>query len=164
LEIFSTLVKKFSQNPKNWLNYATFLFNTVNEPARARDLLPRAMQSLPPFHHLDLTTKFALLEFRPNGDPERGRTLFEGLISTFPKRLDLWNVLLDAEIKLGGEGNKEQVRRLFGRVTGGKLKPQKAKYFFKRWLEWEEREGDAKSQEMVKARASEYVRKAKKEE
>ena len=151
------MTKKFSQDPKIWLNYATFLFDTLAAPQRARDLLPRALQSLPKHTHLDLTSKFAYLEFRsPNGDAERGRTIFEGLLSTFPKRLDLWNVLLDLEIKAG---DKEQVRRLFRRVTGGKLKAKKAKFFFKRWLEFEEREGDAKSVEGVKARATEFVKK-----
>lgn len=119
-------------------------------------MLPRALQSLPKFTHLDLTSKFAQLEFRSrNGDAERGRTIFEGLLSTFQKRLDLLNVLLDLEMK---HGEKEQVRRLFGRVTSSKLKSRKAKYFFKRWLEYEEKEGDAKSVENVKARATEYVR------
>jgi len=155
--LLQIMVKKYSQDPKVWLNYATFLFDTLAVPHRARDLLPRAMQSLPKHHHLELTSKFAQLEFRsPNGDPERGRTIFEGLLSTFPKRLDLWNVLLDLEIKLG---NTEQIRRLFGRVTGSKLKAKKAKYFFKKWLEWEEREGDGRSCENVKARAAEFVRK-----
>jgi len=150
------MVKKFSQDPKVWLNYATFLFDVVSSPDRGRALLPRAMQSLPKFTHLDLTSKFAQLEFRSrHGDPERGRTIFEGLLSTFPKRVDLWNVLLDLEIKAG---EKDQARRLFGRVTSGKLKSKKAKYFFKRWLEFEEKEGNAKSVENVKARAAEYVR------
>ena len=114
------------------------------------------MQALPKHTHLDLTSKFAQLEFRsPNGDSERGRTVFEGLLNTFPKRLDLWNVLLDLEIK---QGDKEQVRRLFERVTSSKLKARKAKFFFKRWLEFEEREGDQKTQERVKALAAKYVR------
>lgn len=156
-DLFQSMIKKFSQDPKVWLNYATFLFDVVNTPDRGRALLPRAMQSLPKFAHLDLTSKFAQLEFRSkHGDPERGRTIFEGLLSTFPKRLDLWNVLLDLEIK---HGEKDQTRRLFGRVTSGKLKSKKAKYFFKRWLEFEEKEGNAKSVENVKARAAEYVRK-----
>ena len=150
------MVKKFSQDPKVWLNHATFLFDTVAAPQRARDLLPRALQSLPKHHHVDLTSKFAQLEFRSvNGDAERGRTIFEGLLTTFPKRLDLWNVMLDLEIKAG---DKDQVRRLFGRVTSSKIKAKKAKFFFKRWLEYEEKEGDAQSCEKVKARAAEYVR------
>ncbi len=155
-ELFQAMVKKFSQAPKVWFNFATFLSDTLASPDRARALLPRAMQSLPQYAHLELTSKFAQLEFRsPNGDPERGRTIFEGLLSTFPKRLDLWNVLLDLEIK---QGDKEQIRRLFGRVTSSKLKSRKAKFFFKRWLEYEEKEGDKKSVENVKARAAEYVK------
>ena len=90
-----------------------------------------------------------------NGDSERGRTIFEGLLTTFPKRLDLWNVLLDFEIKAG---DRAQVRRLFGRVTRGDLRARKAKFFFKRWLAYEEGEGDAKSVENVKAKAAEYVK------
>src|SRR6186713_3181914 len=114
------MVRKYSQTPKVWLNYANFLFDTVAAPQRARDLLPRALQSLPKFYHFDITSKFAQLEFRsPNGEPERGRTIFESLISTFPKRLDLWNVLLDFEININ---EKDQVRRLFEKVTSGNLK------------------------------------------
>ncbi|MCJ1317154.1 rRNA biogenesis protein rrp5 [Xylographa vitiligo] len=154
--LLQVMVKRFSQDPKVWLNHASFLFDTVAAPQRARDLLPRALQSLLKHHHVDLTSKFAQLEFRSaNGDAERGRTIFEGLLSTFPKRLDLWNVMLDLEIKAG---DKDQVRQLFGRVTSSKLKAKKAKYFFKRWLEYEEKEGDAQSCEKVKARAAEYVR------
>lgn len=150
------MVKKFSQDPKVWINYASFLFDTTSNAEMGRLLLPRAMQALPQFTHVELTSKFAQLEFRSaNGDAERGRTIFEGLLSSFPKRLDLWNVLLDLEVK---QGDKEQVRRLFERITSGKLKSKKAKFFFKRWLAFEEKEGDGKMVEKVKARAAEYVR------
>ena len=150
------MVKKFSQNPKVWQNYAKFLFNTSGEPSRARELLPRALQALPNYHELNTTIGFAKLEFQAkSGEVERGRTIFEGLISTFPKRLDLWKVLLDQEVKTG---DKDQVRRLFERVTSSNLKPKKAKYFFKRWLKFEEQEGDSKSCEKVEARATEFVR------
>lgn len=168
--LFSTAIKKFSQVPSIWYNYATFLFTTLDAPERARALLPRAMQSLPPHTHFALTKTFAQLEFTTeHGSAERGRTIFEGLLTTFPKRLDLWNVLLDLEIKQGPE-NRDQVRRLFERVTslsmattgagapGTKLKPKQAKSFFKRWLEYEQKEGDTKSQERVQMKAAEYVK------
>lgn len=49
---------------------------------------------------LDVQTivKFAQLEFK-HGEAERGRTILEGVMSNYPKRLDLWNVYLDMEIK-----------------------------------------------------------------
>lgn len=98
-------------------------------------------------------------------------------MSSFPKRIDLWNVLLDLEIKVGDE---EQVRRLFERVLGighsvvaadgtkggpkKKLKEKQAKFLFKKWLAFEEKiapEGDTKMVDEVKARAADYVRSIK---
>lgn len=173
-ELFQTMLKKkFTvKTPELFVNYATFLFDNLNEPERGRALLPRAIQSLPKHTHIETTTKFAQLEYRSaNGDVERGRTVFEGLLSSFPKRVDLWNVLIDLEIKVG---DVEQIRSLFRRVlnidnavgTDGmksnrKLKEKQAKFFFKKWLEWEEKqEGDDKQKRVdeVKARAAAYVK------
>ena len=103
-------------------------------------------------------TKFAALEFvsaHPN--PELGRTMFEGLLATFPKRFDLWNVLLDHEDVPGAD--KAVVRDVFERATKVKgLKARAAKKWFKRWADWEEKHGDAKSRERVRAKAAEWVR------
>ncbi|KAJ5811611.1 hypothetical protein N7474_007912 [Penicillium riverlandense] len=183
-ELFGAALKKkiCTQSPKVFLNFATFLFDTMAAPQRGRALLPRAIQSLPKHTHVETTTKFGQLEFRsPNGDVERGRTVFEGLLSSFPKRIDLWNVLLDLEIKAG---DAEQVRRLFERVLGlqsgkkggavsvdesKKLKPKQARFLFKKWLAFEEKraaagEGDEKMVEEIKARAAAYVKSLQKEE
>lgn len=155
-------------------------------PDRGRALLPRTLQSLPSHTHVEVTSKFGQLEFRSsNGDVERGRTVFEGLLSSFPKRVDLWNVVLDLEMKTG---DAEQVRRVFQRVLGintstksqskkngplpaataadegkKKLKSKQARFFFKKWLEFEEKlaaadGGNEKMVEEVKARAAEYVK------
>ena len=112
---------------------------------------------MPSHTHLSLTLKFAALEFHsPNGSPERGRTIYEGLLSTFPKRLDLWNQLLGLEIH---EGDQGIIRELFRRATNiHGLKPKGAKAWFKRWSEWEEKQGNAKLQEKVRAKAEEWVR------
>lgn len=71
-------------------------------------------------------------------------------------------MLLDLEIKQGDD-NKKQVRSLFERVTSSKLKAKKSKFFFKKWLEFEEKAGDKKTQERVKAKAAEYIRLQKSE-
>ncbi|KAJ5690552.1 RRNA biogenesis protein RRP5 [Penicillium macrosclerotiorum] len=172
-ELFQTAMKKkiSTQSPKFFLNYASFLFDTMAAPERARALLPRALQSLPTHTHVETTSKFGQLEFRSaNGDAERGRTVFEGLLSSFPKRIDLWNVLLDLEIKAG---DADQVRRLFERVLGlqrkkgavqvdasKKVKPKQARFLFKKWLAFEEKlaveNNDEKMVEEIKARAAAY--------
>jgi rRNA biogenesis protein RRP5 len=180
-QLFQTMLKKFgASDPKIWINYATFLFDTLNEPDRGRSILSRALQTLPATAHVDITAKFAALEFRSaSGLAERGRTIFEGLLDAFPKRVDLWNVLLDLEMRYGGGGagagagagaggdggageKMARVRRLFERIfdegaAGRRIKNKPARFFFKRWLEFEEKEGDEKGVEGVKKRAVEWV-------
>jgi rRNA biogenesis protein RRP5 len=117
------------------------------------------MQTLPQSNHKDLITKFAKLEFK-NGDPERGRTLFENLLGTFNKKNDLWNVFLDVEMKYGGESddNKETVRALFRRALAeDKCSARQARGLFKKWMEYEKKAGDEKSVEDVTRKAKEYV-------
>ena len=41
-------------------------------------------------------SKFAKLEYKL-GDPERGKTIFEGIIDSHPKRWDLWSIYIDME-------------------------------------------------------------------
>ncbi|RYP80067.1 hypothetical protein DL769_002641 [Monosporascus sp. CRB-8-3] len=158
-ELLQTLCKKFGANSVDvWYNYAHWLHSVQNQPERARALLPRATQALPSQARLALMTKFAALEFtsaHPN--PELGRTMFEGLLATFPKRFDLWNQLLDHEDSPGAD--PAVVRDVFERATRVRgLKARAAKKWFKRWADWEERHGDAKSRERVSAKAAEWVR------
>lgn len=39
------------------------------------------------------------------GDPERGKTVFEGIIDSHPKRWDLWSIYMDMESSQGGIQN-----------------------------------------------------------
>jgi len=115
--------------------------------------------------YLALLPKFAALEFRsPNGDREQGRTLFENLLATYPKKFDLWNQLMDLETSPsanGGTANPAVIRDLFERGSKVKgLKPKQAKSWFRRWAQYEEKNGDAKSRERVSAKAQEWARTA----
>lgn len=60
----------------------------------ARKLLERALSALPLRKHTKVITSTALLEFR-HGSAERGRSMFEGVLRNYPKRLDLWGVYVD---------------------------------------------------------------------
>lgn len=66
---------------------------------------------------VQVISKFAQLEFKL-GDAERGRTIFEGIIDSYPKRLDLWFVYIDMETK---QRNVAAVRALFDRVLAQRL-------------------------------------------
>jgi len=50
-----------------------------------------------------LSCRAALAEFRL-GCAERGRSVFEGVLVNYPKRIDLWNVYLDQVGALGSTG------------------------------------------------------------
>lgn len=54
-----------------------------------------------------------MLEFK-SGNPENGRTMFEGIVNNYPKRMDIWAIYMDMEVKYGGS-NKQQARHLFER-------------------------------------------------
>ncbi|KXL41438.1 hypothetical protein M433DRAFT_157435 [Acidomyces richmondensis BFW] len=167
-KIFERIVgnKNFRASPEVWLNYATFLMNTLKEPARARPLLSRALQSVPTNEHRLLTAKFAALEFHSaEGDAERARTIFEGLVTEWPKWASGWDMWVDLERSRlahidaveAKEEQKRKVRALFERMAAQKMKKRRAKFVFKRWLEFEENEGDGKSAERVKGLAKEWV-------
>ncbi|KAM5377966.1 hypothetical protein ACJZ2D_004712 [Fusarium nematophilum] len=157
-DLFEAMLKKFgAKAPNVWLNYAHFLHVTRSDPARARALLPRATQQLDSRHSQNLVSRFAALEFRsPNGEPERGRTMFEGLLAAWPKKGDLWSQLLDLEVGIEG-ADPTAVRDVFERRTRVKgLKPQQAEKWFRRWATWEEKL-DPKGKDKVMAKAQEWA-------
>ncbi|EFQ89360.1 hypothetical protein CFE70_003045 [Pyrenophora teres f. teres 0-1] len=141
--------KSFTQDPKFWLSYAAFLMDVLQPPSasQARALLQRATQSVASTQHRYLTQKFAALEFKsPNGDAERGRTIFEGLVDTFAKKGDVWDMYLMLE---QSHGDEDKVRDLFERMT--KVgKSSRVRSVFKKWAEWENGVGSKKGVERVK--------------
>ena len=58
------------------------------------------------FADIATIVQFALHEFR-YGEPQRGQTMLESILTNYPKRSDLWSVYLDMMIK---QGNAEPVR------------------------------------------------------
>ncbi|KAG0146834.1 hypothetical protein CROQUDRAFT_62357 [Cronartium quercuum f. sp. fusiforme G11] len=152
-DLYAKLVKKMSESSKVWSLYARFcLLN--DRAAQAADLLARSLKSLPKRKHVKTITKFAQYEFK-HGDSERGRTLFEGLLASYPKRTDLWNIYIDLEVKDGP--HLERVRAIFARMLALKLNPKRSKFVFKKWLGIEKQHGDENSQNKVLEQARAYV-------
>lgn len=57
-------------------------------------VVQRALLSLPRHKHIKFISQTAILEFK-NGVADRGRSMFEGILSEYPKRTDLWSIYLD---------------------------------------------------------------------
>lgn len=89
------------------------------------------------------------MEFKV-GDPERGKTIFEGIVESHPKQLDQWFVYIDMLARkqdLGG------LRNVFEKLLVHKLSTKKAKSVFKKWLTIEKDIGDEGGVNDVKERA-----------
>ena len=158
-EHYKKTCKKFGQSSKAWTSFGKF-YLVKGDLEEARKLLPRSLQSLEKrkrelvvpcvtvvytknaFRITDLKTisKFAQLEYK-HGDPERGKTIFEGIVDSHPKRWDLWSIYMDME---AGQGNIQSLRyaelccplievtnlccrNLFNRVLALKMTSHKAK-------------------------------------
>ena len=151
----NNLMKKYRQSCKVWVNLAQFLFTVKKDNAGARKLLSQALQALPRRKHMKVTLKFAQMEFR-HGSLERGRTLFEGLIASSPSRLDIWSQFCDQEER-HLPATTENLRHLYTRIVHLKLSSKKAKFFFKKFLEFEKQYGDQLTIQQVKDLAQKYV-------
>ncbi|XP_035493857.2 protein RRP5 homolog [Scophthalmus maximus] len=150
--LYKTMVKRFRQNKAVWLSFGSFLLQQGQSDA-ASALLQRALKSLPSKESVDVIAKFAQLEFR-YGDAEKGRTMLDKVLTSYPKRTDLWSVFIDLMVK---HGSQKEVRALFDRVIHLSVAVKKIKFFFKRYLEYEKKHGTPQSIQAVKEKAMEFV-------
>ena len=152
-KLFSIMCRKHKSKKKAWLAYMQYLLRQSRHE-EAQETMKRALKSLPPYKHTELMSRFAQMEFEL-GSPSRARTLYDGLIEKYPKRLDLFFVYIDKECKYG---TIEHARRLFeAKVRERKLKDNKMKSLFKKWYRIEEEHGTEESREHVKESARSYV-------
>ncbi|KAG0704363.1 hypothetical protein DFH29DRAFT_380266 [Suillus ampliporus] len=147
--------KKFGYSSKVWTLFCEHYLRR-GDLEQARKLLPRSLQSLDKRNHLKTISKFAQLEYKL-GDAERGKTIFEGIVDSHPKRWDLWSIYMDME---AGQGDIQSLRNIFNRVFAIKMTSHKARSFFKKWLELERKIGDEEGALTVKQRAVEWTQKA----
>lgn len=150
-ELLDRMVKKFKRSCKVWLRRVQRVLRQSEDGSQA--VMNRALLCLPKHKHIKFISQTALLEFKC-GVPDRGRSLFEGILREYPKRTDLWSIYLDQEIRLG---DVDSIRALFERSISLSLPPKKIKFLFKKYLEFEKTQGDEEKIESVKRKALEYV-------
>eukprot|EP00873_Tetraselmis_striata_P024001 jgi/Tetstr1/444265/TSEL_032157.t1 len=151
-QVLKAVCRKFGESAKVWLRAYSYHIE-CGKPDAAKRALDRGLTSLPNRKHIKVLRQVGILEFK-SGDAERARSIFENVLRNYPKRLDLWSVYLDQEIRLG---DLQRCRSLFERVTYLQLPPKKMKFFFKRYLDFEKSHGTAATVAHVKQRAMEFV-------
>lgn len=145
-------VQRYKSSKKVWIAHMLFRLSQ-GEAAEARELLRRSLQSLSKHKHVAVICRFAQAEFS-NGDAVRGREIFEALLGSYPKRLDLWNVYVDMEVK---GGDLDAARSLFGRLCTQELGARRMKSVFKKFLTFEQKHGTPAQIAAVKEKALAYV-------
>ncbi|KRX55165.1 Protein RRP5 -like protein [Trichinella sp. T9] len=151
--VTEVLLKKYRPQFDVWITVGKHFMQT-NRAEKAHAIMERAMKSLPFNMHVDLMSRFAQMEFKFEGDVERGCTIFENILNDHPRRFDIWLVYVDLMAK---HRNIDEARPLLRRVTSLKMSAHKMRNFFKKWLELENRYGTAETVADVKSRATDYV-------
>ncbi len=150
--VFEKALKKYKKSKKVWIAYQHYRLQ-INDPAGAKALLGRSMQSLSKHKHIEVITKYAIAEFE-FGSAERGRVIFEDMLTNFPKRTDLWHIYVDQEVKYK---NIRHARGVFERMTTIKSSTKNMKAAFKKFITFEAKYGDKISQEECKKKMRMYV-------
>ena len=146
-------LKKFKKSKKVWMAFLDFKLRR-GDGMGAKVLLQRALQSLSRHKHITVLLHYCQTEFEI-GSQDRARVVYEELISSHPKRSDIWHVYIDKEVK---HGNIPEARKLFQRlVSSSKLSAKNMKTIFKKFLNFENAHGTAETQESVKTSAKQYV-------
>lgn len=169
--IYKQLAKKYSNSLDIWSSYIEFLIEIrvrKEDPAQfllkavefadPKTVLQRALQALTKDQHVNMISKFGMLEFK-NGAPESGRTMFEGIVSNYPKRMDIWAIYMDMEMK-HGQGNVTQARHLFERCLSNdsiQKKPKKMKLVFQKYMEFESKQGNKANLSSLRERVEQYL-------
>lgn len=151
-ELLDKMTKKFKHSCKIWLRRVQMLLKQQQEDG-IDAVLSRVSLCMPKRKHTKFLSQAAILAFK-FGAPDKGRFVFENILSNFPKRTDIWSIYLDQEIRVG---DADRIRGLFNRAITLTLPPKKMKFLFKKYLEYEKSLGDEERIEEVKRKAMEYV-------
>ncbi|XP_028390902.1 protein RRP5 homolog isoform X2 [Dendronephthya gigantea] len=152
-QLYQTMIKRFKTSKKMWTDYAAFLMERGSLDS-ARNLLQRSLKSLEKRKHVETISRFAMLEFK-HGEPERGKTLLDNILTSYPKRTDIWSMYVDV---LAKNEDLTAARRLLEKASTFNLPSKKMKFIFKKYLDFEKKYGDDRTVENVKKMAEDYVR------
>jgi len=151
-KIFKILVKKYSKVKEVWIRFGLFYYKN-SRTEEGRFAYTRSLQDLEKRDVVDISAKFAQIEFK-YGDPERGKTMYEKLVTSQPKRVDLWTSYADQLTRIG---DITAARALYARISTLGLQAKKMKTLFGKWLEFEGVHGTDAQEAEVRKSALQYL-------
>ncbi|CAG7838577.1 unnamed protein product [Allacma fusca] len=129
-EIYQKMVKKYRNTPDACIKYGKFLYRNKRYED-ARELFKKTLLQMDRAHHVQLISKYSQFELEL-GERERGCTLFDQLLGTYPKRIDIWLVYANTLAKIEDYDNAKNV---LIRAIESRFPPKKSKPLFTRLFE-----------------------------
>ncbi|XP_066597188.1 rRNA biogenesis protein RRP5 isoform X2 [Prorops nasuta] len=151
-KLIRIIIAKFKQLPETWTECGK-AYLEAGLTNKSRNLMQRALQSLAPTHHINVIVRYALMENK-FGNKERSQTLFEQVLNSYAKRVDVWSCYIDCLIK---SKDFELARKVLERACAQSLPPRKMKTLLKKFVAFEEKYGSPENVTRVQKIASEYI-------
>ncbi|KAJ8683691.1 hypothetical protein QAD02_019483 [Eretmocerus hayati] len=148
----NAMIGKFKYESDTWTECGAALLK-VGMKDRSRHVMQRALQSLPAKKHVEVLVKFAQLENK-FGDKERSQTLFEQVLSSYPKRTDVWSSYVDSLVK---SGDIDLARKVLDRAILQVIPAKKMKVLFKKYISFETKHGTPENVSRIQDLAVKYV-------
>nr|XP_043068327.1 protein RRP5 homolog isoform X2 [Drosophila bipectinata] len=149
----TTILNKFKSQARIWPLVAESYF-WLGKSDQVHSLLQRALKVLPNQEHISCIVSFAKLYAR-NDANDMAQTLLDDVVTSYPKRIDIWSVYVDMLIKAG---LIDSARNVLERAVLQKLKPNKMQVIYKKYLQLEESHGTEATVAKVKQQAEEWVK------
>ncbi|XP_053692501.1 protein RRP5 homolog [Sabethes cyaneus] len=153
LEIIDILQKRFRKQSEMWILIADCYYK-IGQTMMVKPLLSKALKSLENKEHIPLIVKFAFLHNR-HGDRDEAHILFEQILTSYPKRTDIWSQYVDMLVK---DGLIEAARQTLDRAIAQRLPMRNMKTLYTKYVAFEEKHGDRTSVQRIKQTAADYVK------
>ncbi|XP_050309276.1 protein RRP5 homolog [Anthonomus grandis grandis] len=146
---------KHRQDPTMWLEIGKtyYLIGKFNEARNCKD---RALKSITDKKsQMNIIVRFAIMEFK-HGEPEQGCAIFETILTSDPKKVNIWVTYVDQLVK---KDRIDEARQVLERAASHKLPLKCMKSLLLKFKKFEEEFGTPETVEAVKQRAQDYVNK-----
>ncbi|KAM8705693.1 hypothetical protein ACLKA7_010056 [Drosophila subpalustris] len=152
INTLNLIMRKFRTELQVWRVSADAYF-WMDMADRVQPTLQRALGVLPKNQHINCIVAFAKL-YAQNNDNAMAQTLLDDIVTSYPKRIDIWVLYVDMLIKCG---LIESARNVLERAVLQKLQPDKMLVIYKKYLDFEQKHGTEVNAARVKQLAEQYV-------
>ncbi|KAK7794795.1 hypothetical protein R5R35_004134 [Gryllus longicercus] len=146
------VTKKYKSEVNTWVE-AGLACIKCGEIEKSRQLMQRALTVLDKKYHVEVLTRYARME-NEWGETERAETLMENVLTSYPKRIDVWSVYIDMLVK---SKKFDIARQVLDRAVIQKLPVAKMKFLFKKYLSFEQTHGTPDRVEKIREMAKNFV-------